>query len=147
MDYGYDAPFYWSEALKADPHSYLSADFCMIEKRDYFVRGLLEVPVLDSVRPFRWGVWVSLSKPNFDKMVSLWHDPKLVEEPSYFGWLSSSIEMYPPTLNLKTSAHSTSVHERPQVILEQSDHPLAVEQSKGISVNRVREIVERALHG
>jgi hypothetical protein len=33
------------------------------------------------------------------------------------------------------------------VTLEASDHPLSIEQRDGITMARVREIVEAALHG
>lgn len=147
VDYAYDAPFYWSESLKTDWDSFLNADFCVIQKRGYFVRGLIEVPIIGVDRPFRWGVWVFLSKTNFDKMVALWNDPKLLDEPAYFGWLSNSIRIYPETLNLKTNIQSRSAEERPQILLEPNDHPLAVEQRVGITRERVREIAEHAVHG
>ncbi len=146
LDYGYDAPHYWSESLKTDGDSFLNSDLCVIRKQDFFVRGLIEIPVIGSDQPFRWGVWVSLSKGNFDKMVDLWDDPKLLNEPSYFGWLSSSIDVYPETLNLKTNVHSRSVNERPYLVLERTEHPLAVEQEQGMTAQRVRDIAEHSLH-
>jgi hypothetical protein len=146
LDYGYDAPHYWSSILKADPDSFLNPDLCVIKKKDYFVRGLIEIPVIGSDQPFRWGVWASLSKTNFDNMVDLWDDPKLLDEPPYFGWLSNSLDEYPETLNLKTNVHSRSIKERPLIVLEPTDHPLAIEQRTGITKQRVREIAERAVH-
>ncbi len=146
LDYGYNAPHYWSESLRSDADSFLTADLCVIKKQDYFVRGLIEIPVIESEHSFRWGVWTSLSKTNFDRMVSLWKDPKLLEEPPYFGWLSNSLSEYPQTLNLKTNVHSRSVEQRPLIVVEPTDHPLAVEQRTGITKQRVRGIVERALH-
>ena len=146
-DYAYDAPYYWSESLKADPTCFLNSDLCVIKNNDYFVRGLIEIPVIGRQHSFRWGVWVSLHKRNFDKMVDLWSDPKLLDEPPYFGWLSNSIDLYPETLNLKTNVHSRAINERPIVVLQETDHPLAVEQRHGIAPERVREIAEHALHG
>ena len=147
LDYGYDAPDYWSENLRAEADSFLNSDLCVIKKQDYFIRGLIEIPVIGGSPPFRWGVWTTLSKANFDRIVSLWTDPRLLEEPSYFGWLSNSIDVYPETLNLKTNVHSRAIDERPYITLEPSDHPLSVEQQKGITIERVREIAEKSLHG
>jgi hypothetical protein len=147
LDYAYDAPYYWSDTLKSDTDSLLNSDLCVIKNQDYFVRGLIEIPVIGSDQPFRWGVWTSLSKKNFDKMVELWDDPKLLDEPAYFGWLSSSIDIYPETLNLKTEVHSRSITERPLIVLEPTEHPLSIEQRDGMTMKRVREIVEHTLHG
>jgi hypothetical protein len=87
-----------------------------------------------------------LSKENFDKMVELWDDPKLLDEPAYFVWLSSSIGIYPETLNLKANVHSRSIRERPLIVLEPTDHPLSIEQRDGVSIQRIREIAECTLH-
>jgi hypothetical protein len=146
LDYAFNAPAYWSEKLRTDADSFLNADFCVIRQQDFFVRCLIEVPIIASDEPFRWGVWTSLSKSNFDKMVDLWHDSKLLDEPPYFGWLSNSIDLYPETLNLKTNLHSGDIGQRPCLLLEPTDHPLAVEQRSGITMQRVRQIAEHALH-
>lgn len=79
-------------------------------------------------------------------MVELRHDPKLLDEPPYFGWLSNSIDLYPDTLNLKMNVHSKDIGQRPHLLLEATDHPLAIEQRAGITMERVREIAERSLH-
>jgi hypothetical protein len=145
LDYGYDAPDYWSESLR-NADSFLNSALCVIKNESFFVRGLIEIPIVGSEQPFRWGVWTSLSKTNFDKMTDLWDDPRLLDEAPYFGWLSNSINLYPETLNLKTNVHSRKLNERPYLLLEPTDHPLAVEQRTGISMQRVREIAEHALH-
>lgn len=146
LDYGYHHPDYWSENARTKRDCFLNDDLCVIEKRDYFVRGLIEIPVIGSGRSFRWGVWASLGKTNFDKMVKLWDDPKLLDELSYFGWLSNSIHAYPQTLNLKVNVKSRSIKHRPYITLEPTDHPLSVEQHNGISPDRLREIVEHCMH-
>lgn len=146
LDYAYDAPDYWSASLLSDANSFLNSDFCVIRNETYFVRCLIEIPVVGSDEQFRWGVWTSLSKSSFDKMVSLWDDPKLLDEPPYFGWLSNSIGLYPQTMNLKTSVHSRNIDERAYLLLEPTDHPLAVEQRTGMPMQRVWEIAEHSLH-
>ena len=83
------------------PDCFINDDFCVVRQEHFFVRSLIEIPILGRDEPFRWGVWGSLSKRNFDRVVDLWNDPKLLDEPAYFSWLSNSIEGYPQTLNLK----------------------------------------------
>jgi hypothetical protein len=51
----------------------LTSDRCVIDDEYFFIRGLVEVPVIDSDGPFAWGVWVSLSKANFQRATVLWH--------------------------------------------------------------------------
>jgi hypothetical protein len=107
----------------------------------------LVLPVVDAEDEFEWGVWVSLSEASYARMTELWTNPRRVDEPSYFGWLSTVLPLYEPTtLNLATRVHSQPVGTRPTVELEPTDHPLAVEQRTGITVARVQEIAERLLH-
>jgi hypothetical protein len=146
LDYAYDAPVYWSPEVSSSPNSYLNTDICVIRDHDFFVRGLIEIPLIGSDRAFRYGAWVSLSKKNFDRMIDLWDNPSLLDEPPYFGWLSNSIDLYPETLNLKTNVSFRDIGQRPYIELEPTDHPLAIEQREGISVDRVRQIAERSMH-
>jgi hypothetical protein len=54
----------------------------VIDNEHYFVRGLVELPLVDGGGPFAWGVWVSLSKANFERASALWKDPDRVDEPA-----------------------------------------------------------------
>ncbi|WP_409517555.1 DUF2199 domain-containing protein [Bradyrhizobium sp. WYCCWR 12699] len=58
---------------------------------------------------------------------------------SFFGWLSAELPLYPRTENLKTRLHLRD-GIRPYIELEPTDHPLAVEQRNGMSVDRLAEI-------
>jgi hypothetical protein len=79
--------------------------------------------------------------------MDLWSTPGREQEPAYFGWLSTELPTYPvSTLNLKTHVHTDQVGTRPHVVLEPTEHPLAVEQRTGITMQRVREIAEVLLH-
>ncbi|MGW2847054.1 DUF2199 domain-containing protein [Streptomyces sp. NPDC001274] len=107
-----------------------------------------EIPVSGSPEPFSWGVWVSLSRENFGRALDRWQTPGRESEPPYFGWLSTELGLYSPrTTNLKTNAHTRAIGLRPRIELEPTDHPLAVEQRTGITLDRVREIAEAVLHG
>jgi hypothetical protein len=144
LGYATRAPAYWSEGLE---DSVLGEEQCVINGELFFVRARLIIPVLDSDQEFEWGVWVSLGEESFTRVTEMWTDPERVDEPPYFGWLSTELPLYEPeTLNLKTLLHSRPVGARPIVELEPTDHPLAVEQRTGISFARVQEIAERFLH-
>jgi hypothetical protein len=97
---------------------------------------------------FTWGVWVSLSSSNFSRTTDSWNQPGRENEPPYFGWLSTELPLYEPsTVQLKTHVHTRPVGEKPFVEVEPTDHPLAVEQRTGITMARVQQITEHALHG
>jgi hypothetical protein len=148
MSFALEAPAYWY-GLPEDERArrvVLDEELCVIDKQHFFIKGRICLPVHESLEPFVWVVWVSLSEANFKRTIAMWERPEREAEPPYFGWLSSQIPCYPPTLNLKTNVHTRPPGERPTVELEPTDHPLAVEQRTGISMDRVHEILEAVLH-
>lgn len=147
FSYGPEAPAYWRDDLGNDGRSVLDDEVCIIEAEHFFVRGRIVIPVTDSETDFDWGVWVSLSRANFTRMTELWTTPGREHEPPYFGWLSTELPMYEPTtLNLKTHVHGGPIGKRPFIELEPTDHPLAVEQRTGITLDRVQQFAEILLH-
>ncbi|WP_237296991.1 DUF2199 domain-containing protein [Streptomyces sp. 3211] len=147
MNYTAEAPAVWDPAFADADDCLLSSDQCVIRARFYFVKGLVEIPVIGSDERFSWGVWVSLSRENFSQAADLWDTPGREFEEPYFGRLSTDLLAYSPTtLNLKTNLHTRPLGERPFVELEPTDHPLAVEQRTGITRDRVREIAAAVFH-
>ena len=58
----------------------------------------------------------------------------------WFGWFSNRLKGYPETLNLKCQVRPRSGRQRPLIELEPTEHPLAVEQRDGITIDRLLEI-------
>lgn len=146
MSYSTMAPDVWDPGFEADPDSMLSSDQCVIKGQHFFIRGLIEIPVIGGEDVFSWGVWVSLSKDNFARALELWNTEGREAEKPYFGWLCTELALYSEsTTNLKTNAHTRPVGSRP-FIVEPTDHPLAVEQRNGITPARVQEIATAVLH-
>jgi hypothetical protein len=146
--YGYEKPWYWGDRDQQDSTRgcMLNGDYCTIDGEYFFVRGCIEIPIIGSEEPLLWGVWSSLSKQNFDREVELAESSDRIHEPAYFGWLSTRLEIYPDTLNLKCNVHSRLPGQRPDIKLEPANHPLAIEQSQGISMDRLIEIAEKIEH-
>jgi hypothetical protein len=146
--YGADAPIHWGAIPEAERHQRgeLSSDQCVIDDEYFFILGRLEIPIRDNDEPFCWLVWVSLSEPNFMRACELWEEAGRENEPPYFGWLSTPVPGYPDTVNLKTHVHTRPLGNRPFIELEPTDHPLAVEQRNGITMQRVFEIAEYIEH-
>jgi hypothetical protein len=159
LDFSYDSPYYWSEKNEAvskraellprwsknRQKTFLTGDYCAVEDRDFFVRGIIHLPIIGTGESFRWGVWGSLSRENFQKLLDLDEDPKRTELPPMFSWLSSQIPEYPDTLNLKMYAHIQEPGVRANFRLERTDHPLSQEYHKGITPQRVKEIMLQRL--
>ncbi|HXC57421.1 MAG TPA: DUF2199 domain-containing protein [Rhizomicrobium sp.] len=125
-----------------DSTHFLSEDFCVLNDEHFFVRAVLEIPVLGApagVR-FAYGVWSTLSRKNFEIYENRFNTGDYDGEGPWFGWLSNALANYPNTFNLKCQVHPRSGRQRPWIELESTDHPLAVEQREGISLDRLLEI-------
>jgi hypothetical protein len=139
-DIGDDKPYYWYTIPEEERSSRaeLTEDTCIIAE-DYFIRGVIYIPVHDYDRDFGFGVWVSQKKENFNVYLN---NPDTDQIGPFFGWLSSEITYYEDsTLSLKTMAHFIGSGKRPRIEVEPSDHPLAVAQSEGITLAKAWEIV------
>ena len=143
-----EAPLYYYSVPEneRDQRCKLTANTCVVDEDSFFVRGCLEIPIQGSDETFEWGVWVSLSAENFEIFTSLLQAEHRSQYGPYFGWLSAGIAGYPDTENLKAKAHLRDHGIRPYIELEPTDHPLAIEQRDGISIDRLAEICSPYLH-
>ena len=157
LDFSYDAPYYWrndAESVTGEsetfgdyefPKSFIDEDICILNGEQFFVRGTIHLPIIGTAETFRWGVWGSLSRASFEKLMAMYEDPKRAELDPMFSWLSSQIEEYENTLSLKMYAHIQEPNQRPNFELEPTDHPLSQEYHHGITPERVKEIMTRRL--
>ena len=140
---GLDCPDPWLGLSDAERQSRgaSSSDTCIIDNREFFVLGCLEIPLAGGGGIFNWLVWISVSKQSFDRIGDLWKTEIRNGEPPFFGWLSNSLPSYPETFAMKTNLYLRNQGTRPFIDLEPIEHPLAREQREGISLKRVEEII------
>ena len=125
----------------------LGSDDCVIDGREFYVRGCIEIPVHGAEESFAWGVWVSLSEASYEQWRQCFHEAHRSDVGPFFGWLNAALQPYPDTVNLKTYVHLLDHGIRPYIELEPTDYPLAVEQRNGISAERLAEIYAMMIHG
>lgn len=127
-----EAWFFSSEEERASAFV-LTADTCVWKDEHFFVRAVLEIPLIDRAGSFEFGVWSTLSPDNFERYMALFDSPERAAslEPM-FGWFSNRLPGYPETLSLKCLVHPRDDYLRPTIELEATDHPLAVQQCRGI---------------
>lgn len=142
-DLSFDAPPYFTRLDENERASRatLSSDFCAIDDTNFFVRGVLEIPLKETGEVFGWGAWVTLSKAHFDRYAELFEvDPPPGEGP-WFGWFSNRLPGYPDTVNLKTRVHLQPQRQRPRLELEPAAH-----QREGIALADLLAIIADRLH-
>lgn len=141
------APYWDVPEDKRETDVFLTSDSCVIAERFFFIRALLEIPIQDHAEKFTFGVWVSLSEPNF----FIWQDHYETEQRShigpFFGWFCSLLPVYPETLHMKTSVHLRDHGIRPWIDLEETEHPLSRDYHQGITLDRALEMMHLIQEG
>jgi len=133
----YRAPEVWfhsSEQERKDEFD-LTTDTCIWRDgsdEHFFVRCVLEIPLVDRDGTFDFGVWSTLSRENFARYMREFDRADRSELGPMFGWFSNSLPGYPETLNLKCDVCPRNAGLRPVIELEPIDHPFSLQQRDGI---------------
>jgi hypothetical protein len=144
MDIGFAKPadFFTIPAAERGRRCALTADWCVIDQRRFYVRGCLYVSVLDADDPFGWGLWARVSQRSFQRYLALYSADGSGEAP-FRGRLSvedrrgyEGLDGHAVRIQLRTAA------ERPAFTLARSKHLLYREQQQGITLHRVQEMLK-----
>ena len=85
-----------------DSRATIGSDQCILDSQSFFLRGIMEIPVIGSDQPFLWGVWASIREEIFDELSDCWElEGREKKHGPYKGRLANSLSIYPETLNLK----------------------------------------------
>jgi hypothetical protein len=82
-------------------------------------------------------------EPIFGRLYQLWDDPSQVGERLLPATLGIDVPLVPPTMGIKIDMRLTGVTTRPDFFLRDAQHPLAVEQHRGVAVHRALEYSDR----
>jgi hypothetical protein len=116
-----------------------TTDICSIDDEDFFVRGVILIPIKNSKDSFGLGVWVSQKRENFKTYLANFDSAEIGP---FFGWLCNRIPFYDEdTLALKTMAHFQGNNQRPLIKLEPSEHPLYMDYAEGVTLDRAWAIM------
>lgn len=150
MSFAADSPDMYAnmDRDRRDARCVRGSDQYIIDHKWFFIRGCFEIPIIGSEDVFLWGLWASVREDVFDDIEDCWELAGREKCRGPFkGRLANSLAEYPETLNLKIGILLQPVGTRPLFVVEESDHPLAVEQASGISRNRALLLSSLALHG
>jgi len=143
------APAYWSGEEVYEPNSaisvnedFLSEDFCVLSEGHYFIRCVLELPLIGRMGRFGYGVWASSSRENFERYVEHFNADSFDHDEVWFGWFANDLKGYPECLELKCDVFPQRGRQRPVISLHDDHHPLVLEQRNGISFDRLMEIYQ-----
>jgi len=101
----------------------ISSDQCIVDEARFFIRGCLEIPVLDSSEVFIWGLWALVKEEVFNEISDSWEEEgRETRRGPFKARLANSLSVYPETLNLRLRIVIQPLGTRPLFILEEEQH-------------------------
>ncbi len=116
-----------------------SNDLCVIDGERFFIRAVLPLPVEARERVYKIGLWIEVNQPAFERIYELWDETKQDEEEPFQCYVANSIPTLPETTGLSAEVRLTGPGLRPQIFIQQVEHPLYNEQCLGITAHRAHE--------
>ena len=145
LSWGPDAPKAWADIApdQREGRGELGTDQCVIDDKQFFVRGRIEIPVVDTKQTFAWLVWVEVSPRDFFSMSELWKTiGREKKAPIYDACLANELQIYESSiLGVSVKVHTRPVGERPFFVVT-GDHQVGNEQRNGISSHHVQQIAD-----
>lgn len=127
----------------------ISSDQCILDETEFYVRGLIQIPIIDSETQFLWGVWAVMFSEDFAAVTDTWETEgrEHITGP-YKGRLANALKQYSPTTaNLKVTIEIQPVGQRPLFFIDEPGHPLAKAQHDGMSFDAAQRLAAAVLHG
>jgi hypothetical protein len=149
LSFAADFPDSYANLTKDERNSraLIGSDQCILDSQSFFLRGIIEIPIIGSDQPFLWGVWASVRQEVFDEIADSWDvEGRERKYGPYKGRLANSLSIYPETLNLKLKIVLQAVGTRPLFLIEDTEHELGLQQKSGISQQQAVELASVLLH-
>ena len=106
-----------------------------------FYRGTVQVPVFDAPECFEFSVWIATDQDSYQavqRRLESGADDGIAGP--FPGRLACNLPGYPDTLDLPVQVRVVPGSAEPLVAIDAADHPLAVEQHRGVSMARIHEL-------
>ncbi len=147
LDIGYKRPgaYFKIPAEERQTRIQITVDWCSIDDTEFYIRGVLALPIQGSLEEFCWGVWAQIQKHDFYRYSELWDDEQAINEPPFMGVLSGEIGVYPASDGLPVRIQLQSEGQRPRFWVMDEQHPLAIDQQLGITHMSVQAMVASLL--
>jgi hypothetical protein len=130
-----------------DNRCIIGSDQCVIDQKLFFIRGCLEIPVLNSEQVFLWGLWASVWEKDYDEISECWDEEGRENAHGPFkARLANKLSVYPHTNDLKVTIRLQRAGQRPLFFVDEVDHPLAMVQRDGMTMQETQELVGLLLH-
>ena len=147
MDMAYKNPaaYFKIPAKERAARIYSTDDSCVIDDVEFYIRGVLPIPVINSDDEFRWGLWAKVEESDFNIYSKYWdgHIPENL--PPINGHLSGGMKDYLESDMTPFEIYLQSDNQRPFFKVLSNDSELGIDQQKGITMEKVHSFVEPLL--
>lgn len=126
-----DAFFAVPEAERA-ARVFESDDLVSIDDEAFFLRGVVQLPVLGREAGYAWGFWVKVAKAHFEVYRRYFDDDPPPEHAGFPGTLANQTRWLPPTLGLPVHVHLGRGRSRPGFVMLDDAHELTRHQTQGV---------------
>ena len=134
-DIGFQRPDVVWKLEFADQNARVKAnnDVCILDDSRHFLRGVLYVPVHGTSQPWGIGIWVEVSKQDFDRYCDLFN-ADASKEPRFPGIVSNALRAFPEALSSMVEVQLGRAADRPSLFYDvSSETDLAQAQNAGLS--------------
>jgi hypothetical protein len=140
---GLPQPIFLLDEDERERLAYVEDDFALLDGTTgarYFVRALLELPIVGEDGHFGYGAWVEVSQADVNQLRELWNDDDGHRADPFLGTLANELSPYAFTEGLRVQIRLRDVELLPLVELEDGEHELVRAQRFGISPHRAHQL-------
>jgi hypothetical protein len=138
---GVDKPDLWWDVPEGERgrRVVLTSEGCIVDGEHYFIRGVVEIPILGRHDCLCFSVWISQRPEDFFAYRNNRHSEDIGPFP---GQLGTRISFYADdTRLLKAATHFRGGGARPLIKLEPAAHPLVIAQREGMSLSHALSVI------
>jgi hypothetical protein len=117
-------------------------DLCSIDGKLYFIRGVLEMPIIGTKETFDWGLWALLEKKDFDKYIELWNAKIAKNMKSFEGFLEGAPRFYPDSNMVDITIQLRSKSKRPLFKIVSEQDEMGLDQRNGITMEKIHSFID-----
>lgn len=137
---GLPQPIFLLDDSEREHRARIGEDAAILDGERFFVRALLELPIVGEDGYFGYGTWIEVAEPDFSALVELWDAEDGWRSDPFPGTLANELSPYAFTEGLPLQIKLRDVQLLPLVELADGEHELVRAQRHGISPHRAHQL-------
>jgi hypothetical protein len=75
----YPDPYFKLTPDERDTRGVIGSSQCVIDGEHFFIRGLLEIPIIGSEDKLLWGLWATVWERDYDEIAETWQLERIIQ--------------------------------------------------------------------